>query len=104
MSPARTDFKGLTEQMGPAVFGGTAQEDHSAFELSVQIEAEVRRHGATLRRPFSPGAAARTMRAHIAHAGRFDLGNILERRALPELRLPQAVKPFDGVLESGFAR
>ena len=78
MSPARTDFKDLTEQMGTAVFVGAAQEDHSAFELSVQIETEVRRHGATLRRPFSPGAAARTMRADVACARRFDLGNILE--------------------------
>src|SRR3989304_8814194 len=100
MSPARTDFKGLTEQMGSAVFVGTAQEDHSAFELSVQIEAEVRRHGATLRRPFSPGAAARTMRGDVTCARRFKLSNVFELPALPNLRLPQAVKAFDCVLKS----
>ena len=34
MSPARADFKGLTEQIGSAAFVGAAQEDHRAFELT----------------------------------------------------------------------
>src|SRR3990172_12039767 len=104
MRPALRDVKGLAKQMRPAVFVGAAQEDHIAFELSVQIEAEVRRHGATLRRPFSPGAAARTMRGDVACARRFKLSNVFERPALPNLRLPQAVKAFDCVLKSRLAR
>src|SRR5258706_14944229 len=104
MSPKRTDVEGLTKQFGATVLVGAAQEDDHAFELRVQIETEVSRHGTALGRLFPPGTAARTMRAHVACAGRFDLGNSLELRALPDLCLPQAVKAFDRVLESGFAR
>ena len=71
MSPALTDFKGLTEQMGSAVFVGAAQEDHSAFELSVQVEAEVRRHGATLiNRERAMGESQRTERNAPPRVGR----------------------------------
>src|SRR5882724_11216574 len=88
MLPMFGHFEVTAKQMHMIGFVGSAQEDHHAAGLGIQIELKARWIGPS-RSSVTPLNIAGTVACAVASRDRFELQQIDEMIALPDLGLPQ---------------